>query len=271
VNDPLRAQQMVRRQVRRRRLWRRLRLASLVILTTAVIAAAAFGIDRLVVVAHRFYVEHHHSAPRATGANHRTTSTTTTTTLPGAPRCDSPELSAVVSDWRETAGIVEETVTLTNIVQTPCSLAGYPSLGVVAQDGTPLPAPHDDVPTTGSPSVATTAPVGTTTPLAPVELAPKARASFELSYANTCDHLLQPGQPATGVPNECYDGVWLEVTPPLGSSPLLVTQPLRLTYATSGFLVGPFQAGDGPPLTGQPPLTSQPPLPTGQPTLPTGQ
>jgi hypothetical protein len=261
---------MVRRQVRRRRLWRRLRLASLVIITTAVIAAAAFGIDRLVVVAHRFYVEHHHSAPRATGATNRTTSTTTTTTVPGSPRCDSPQLSATVSDWRETAGTVEETVTLTNIVQTPCSLAGYPSLGVVAQDGTPLPAPHDDVTTIGSPTVATTAPVsttapvGTTTPPLPVDLVPRAHASFELSYANVCDHLLQPGQPATGVPNECYDGIWLEVTPPQGSSPLLVTEPLRLTYATSGFLVGPFQVGDGPPLTGQPPLTSPSTLPTGQ-------
>jgi hypothetical protein len=248
VNDPLRAQQIVRRQVRRRRRWRRLRVAALVVIASAAVVAAAFGIDRLAVVVHKFYAEHHHLHPQTTTL---TTKTTTTTTLPGSPRCDSPQLSASVSDWRETAGSVEEMVTLTNISETPCSLTGYPSIGAVAQDGTPLPAPNAELASLGSSDVN-----GTATPSSAVTLAHGARASFELVFANTCDHVLEPGEPATGALNECYDGIWLDVTPPQGTTPLLVTQPVRLTYTTTGFEVGPFLAGDGPPLQGQPPLTS---------------
>jgi hypothetical protein len=256
VNDPLRAQQMVRRQVRRRRLWRRLRIAVLVVVTSAVVLAAAFGIDRLVVVAHKFYTEHHHSSPPAKAVTNHVTSTTTST-VPGPPRCTSPEVSAVVSDWRETAGTVEETVTLTNVTLAPCTLDGYPVLGAGAQNGTPLPAPNSDVAGLGATSA-----FGTPLPATPVTVAHGATASFELTYANVCGVLLQPGQAATGVPHECYDGLWLEVTPTPGSSPLVVTEPLRLTYATSGFEVGPFQAGGGAPLVGQPPPTAQTTSPT---------
>jgi hypothetical protein len=249
--DPLQVQERVRRQVRRRRRWRRLRIAVSALAVTAAVVAAAYGIDRLAVAVHKFYDEHHHPAPvRATGAGKGTT-TTTTTSVPGPPRCDSPQLSAVVSDWRELSATVQEVVALTNISATPCTLAGYPSLGVVAQTGTPLPAPTTDVASLDSPAT-----VGSTTPPTPVTLVHAARASFELSFTNTCDHVLPPGAAATGVPNECYAGVWLEVTPPLGAGALLVTEPLRLTYATAGFQVGPFLAGDGPPLSGQPPLTS---------------
>jgi hypothetical protein len=251
MNDPLRAQQMVRRQVRRRRRWRRLRVAFLVILASTAVLAAAYGIDRLAVVVHKFYVEHHHTRPQASGTTDKTTSTTTT--VPGSPRCDSPQLSALVSDWRETGGAVEEDVTLTNISPTPCTLTGYPELGVVAQSGTPLPATNDDTALLASPGT-----FGSPQPSSPVALAHGARASFELVFSNTCDHVLEPGQPTTGALNDCYAGVWLEVTPPQGTSPLLVTQPVRLTYTTSGLQVGPLQAGDGPPLSGQPPLTSQP-------------
>jgi len=251
MNDPLRAQQMVRRQVRRRRRWRRLRVAFLVILASTAVLAAAYGIDRLAVVVHKFYVEHHHTRPQASGTTHKTTSTTTT--VPGSPRCDSPQLSALVSDWRETGGAVEEDVTLTNISPTPCTLTGYPALGVVDQTGTPLPATNDDLATLASPGA-----FGAPQPSAPVALAHGARASFELVFSNTCGHVLEPGEPTTGALNDCYDGVWLEVTPPQGTSPLLVTQPVRLTYTTSGLQVGPFQAGDGPPLSGQPSPTSQP-------------
>jgi len=227
--------------------------------TTAVVAAA-FGIDRLAVVVHRFYVEHHHTPARATGAINQVTATTATT-VPGAPRCGGPQLSAIVSDWRETNGTVEETVALTNISMTPCALAGWATLDVGAQNGTPLPATNADVASIGSPGTAV--PVGTTVPPSPITLAQGAGASFQLSYASTCDQVLQPGQPATLAPNQCYSGIWLEVTPTPGSSPLVVTEPLRLTYATTGFQVGPFQAGGGPPLPGQPPLTAQTTSPTG--------
>lgn len=269
MNDPLRAQQMVRRQVRRRRRWRRLRVTALVLVATTAVVAAAFGIDRLAVVVHKFYDEHHHSHPRATGTT-APASTTTTTTVTGPARCDSPQLNAVVSDWRESYGTVEEKVSVTNISATACSLAGYPDLGVVAAGGTPLPASNSDLASIDLPtsySVATSGPVTTvpsttTTPPVPVTLAHDGRASFELAFANTCHQVLEPGQAATGVPDECYAGEWLEVTPPRGTSPLLVTQPLRLTYATSGFQVGPFQAGDGLPLSGQPPLTNDQTSPT---------
>lgn len=271
MNDPVRVQGIVRRQVRRRRRWRRLRIAVLVIVATSAVLAAAFGIDRLAVVVHKFYAEHHHSHPRATGSTKTTSASTTTTTVVGSARCDSPQLSAVVSDWRETSDTVLETVSVTNISQSPCSLTGYPNLGVVAQAGTPLPAPNRDVaaivaPTTGGTTIpVVSVPVGSTTPSAPVTLAHGARASFQLAFANTCSHVLAPGQPTTGTPDECYSGVWLEVTPPQGTSALLVTQPIRLTYAVSGFQVGPFLAGSGLPLTGQPPLTSHTTDTTGPP------
>jgi hypothetical protein len=261
VNDPLRAQQMVRRQVRRRRRWRRLRVALLVLAASTAVVAAAYGIDRLAVVVHKFYAEHHHSHPTAAAVT--TTSSTTSTTVAGPPRCDSPQLNADVSDWRQTDGTVEETVTLTDISPTACTLTGYPNLGVVAADGTPLPATNDDLaaivpPDGGSVPVSTTAPAtGTTLPATPVPLVHGGRASFQLAFANICDQVLEPGDAATGAANECYAGLWLEVTPPQGTSPLLVTEPVRLTYATSGLQVGPFQAGSGPPLAGQPPLTSQ--------------
>jgi hypothetical protein len=240
---------MVRRQVRRRRRWQRARIIVLVLSAAVVVVAAAVGIDRLAVVVHRFYAEHHHSSPPQTSGVTHPATTTTATTTPGPPRCGGPQLGAVVSNWRETNATVEETVTLTNISPAPCTLAGYPTVGVGAQNGTPLPAPNVDVATAGSPgAVVTTSPAVAPSPA--LTLARGDRASFQLSYGSTCDHVLQPGDATTGVPNECYAGLWLEVTPTPGSSPLVVTEPLRLTYATSGFDVAPFQAGNGPPLAG---------------------
>jgi hypothetical protein len=236
-----------------------MRIAVLSLLATIAVIAAAFGIDRGVIAVHRFYVEHHHATKRTAGTTNRITSTTTTT-APGPPRCDSPQLGATVSDWRETSGTVEEKVSLTNISATPCTLAGYPTLGATAQSGTPLPAPTDDVAGLDVPGT-----VGTTTPPAPVVLLHGSRASFDVRFANVCSHVLAPGAPATGAPNECYAGIWLEVTPPQGSAPLLVTEPLRLTYATTGFQVGPFQAGNGTPLPGPPSPTIPATRPTGPP------
>jgi hypothetical protein len=264
----MRVQQMVRRQVRRRRRWQRVRLAGLVLAATAVVVGAAVGIDRLAIVIHKFYDEHHHTRPRATGVPNRTTSTTTTT-IAGPPRCQSTQLSAVVSDWRDTGGTFEEVVALTNLSPTACSVTGYPVLGVVASTGTALPATNSDVASVGATdSPGTTAAVGTTVPSAPITLAHGALASFEFAYSDACDHVLQPGQAATGAPNECYGGLWLAVTPSPGSSPLIVTQPIHLTYATSGLDVGPFRAGGGPPLAGQAPLTTQTTVPTSTPPTP---
>jgi len=255
---------MVRRQVRRRRRWRRLRVTVLVLVATTAVLAAAFGIDRLAVAVHKFYDEHHHSHPQASATT--VPSTTTTTVAAGPARCDSPQLSAVVSDWREAYQTVEEEVSLTNISTTPCSVAGYPGLGVVAAGGTPLPAAATDVAAIETPTSfpgagtapVTTVPSVTTTPAVPVTLAHGARASFELAFSTMCQQVLGPGQTASAAPDQCYAGAWLEVTPPKATSPLLVTQPLRLTYATSGFQVGPLVAGSGLPLSGQPPLTSTP-------------
>ncbi len=250
MNDPLKVQDRVRRQVRRRRRGRRARIALRSLTATAAVLGAAFGVDRLAVAVHRFYVEHHHSSPaRVTGSKKEVT-TTVATTVPGPAHCDSPQLSAVVSDWLETNGTVEEKVSLTNISPAPCSLTGYPSLGAASQSGTPLPALTNDVA-----GLAGSGTVGTTIVSGPIILAQGARASFDLSFANVCDQVLPPGTPATGAPKECYAGTWLEVTPPKATSPLLVTQPLRLTYGTAGFQVDPFQVGDGQPLPGQPPPT----------------
>jgi hypothetical protein len=264
---------MVRKQVRRRRRWRRLRVTALVVVATTAVVAAAFGIDRLAVAVHKFYDEHHHAHQKASAT---TLATTTTSTLAGSVRCGSPQLSADVSDWRESYGTVVEKVSVTNISATPCSLSGYPELLAVAAGGTPLPATNVDTATIALPTsypVATTAPATsvpvttapgpttTTSPSVPLTLAHGARASFELAFSNICHQILEPGQSATGVADECYAGEWLEVTPSGGTSALLVTQPVRLTYATAGFQVSPFQVGDGLPLPGQPPPTSQPTTP----------
>ncbi|HXQ58856.1 MAG TPA: DUF4232 domain-containing protein, partial [Acidimicrobiales bacterium] len=226
MNDPLKVQDRVRRQVRRRRRWRRARIAALSVAATAAVLGAAFGIDRLAVTVHRFYVEHHHTTPKVTATKTGVTSTTSTT-VPGPAHCDSPQLSATVTDWFESNGTVEEKVSLTNISPGPCSLTGYPTLGAVSQSGTPLPAPTNHLAGLGSPATA-----DSTIPSGPVILAREARASFVLSFPNVCDNVLVPGAPATGAPNECYAGVWLEVTPPQATSALLVTEPLRLTYGT---------------------------------------
>ncbi|HVC69454.1 MAG TPA: DUF4232 domain-containing protein [Acidimicrobiales bacterium] len=259
MNDPLKVQDRVRRQVLRRRRWRRARIAILSVTATVAVLAAAFGVDRLAVAVHNFYVEHHHPAIHVTGSKKGVTPTTATT-VPGPARCDSPQLSATVSDWNESNGTVEEKVSLTNISAAPCSLTGYPTLGAAAQTGTPLPAPTNHLASIGGPE-----PVGSTIASGPVILVHGARASFVLSFANVCDRVLLPGVPATGTPNECYAGSWLEVTPPQATSPLLVSPPLRLTYATAGFQVGPFQVGDGPPLPGQPSPTIPRTVPTNPP------
>lgn len=234
-------QKMVRRRVRRRRLLRRLRVGSMVVGAVIVVGGGAFGIDRMVVAIHHYYA----TGTKSSSTN-TTTPTTTTTTTPGPPACASAGLSAYVYDWNETGDTLYETVSLSNISGSPCSLTGYPTLGASAQNGTPLPAPTLDVATLGSTTGASISPTS-------LSVAAGTRVWFELDYPDVCYDVLEPGATATDIPNACYAGTFLEVTPPKTSTPLLVSEPLHFTYGTAGFDVGPFVAGT-------PPVS--PPVPT---------
>ncbi|HVA02874.1 MAG TPA: DUF4232 domain-containing protein [Acidimicrobiales bacterium] len=239
MTNPESVQEMVRRRVRRRRLWRRVRFGALVMLVIVAVGGAAFGIDRMVLSLRKYYAS---PARTAKADNASVSSSTTTTTVSGPPNCVSGQLSGTVSNWRAISGTTYETVSLTNISASACTLLGYPGLAVNSANGTALPAATQDVATMG---------VSTgSAPAAPgrVIVAPEARAWFELSYPDTCDIILTPGSGPTATPNACYEGKWLQITPPRTSSPLLVPEPLRFTYGITGFDVGPFGTGSPPPL-----------------------
>jgi hypothetical protein len=236
MHNPQSVQDMVRRRVRRRRMWRRVRIGLLGLGAAIVVGGAAFGIDRMVVSIHRYYATRPQPKPNLV----TTSQPTTTTTAPGPPNCLSAQLNAAVYNWQGTGGAIYETVALTNISGSPCTLSGYPGLGVSAQNGTALPAPTTDVATLGSvPGAPAVSPVA-------LAVTPGTRAWFELSFPDVCDEVLAPGAVAGSTPNACYAGNWLDVTPPGTTSPLLVTEPLRFTYGTAGFHVGPFVAGTPP-------------------------
>lgn len=239
MTNPETVQEMVRRRVRRRRQWRRVRVVGLVAGITIGLAAGAFGIDRMVVALQKYYATQP-QARRSTGAT--TTTAPTTRTAAGPANCVSGQLSGSVSNWQGINGTMFETVVLTNISLSPCLLQGYPGLGVNSQNGTALPAATQQVATMGS-STGESSP----TP-ARVVLPPEGRAWFELSYPDVCNQILTPGAIPTASPNVCYEGKWLQITPPRTASPLLVAEPLRFTYGTAGFDVGPFGAGSPPPL-----------------------
>ncbi len=241
MTNPESVQQMVRRRVRRRRTWRRVRVGVLVLTAIVVAGGAAFGIDRMVVALRKYYA----SPPHSTKVSDTPLSSSpTTTTASGPPDCVSGQLSGTVTNWRAISGTTYETVSLTNISLSPCTLLGYPGLAVNSSNGTALPAATQDVATMG-------VSVGSA-PAAPrrVVVAPEARAWFELSYPDVCDVILTPGAGPTATPNACYEGKWLQITPPRTSSPLLVPEPLRFTYGIAGFDVGPFATGSPPPLPG---------------------
>jgi|GEM_PF-2270491 len=237
MNNPVTVQRLVQRRVRRRRMIRRVRRTLFVVGAVVLVGGAAFGVDRMVVALHRYYGSH--SSTTSTVAP-TASSNPTTTTAPGPPACASAALSAYVYDWQGTSSTMYETVTLTNISGSPCSLAGYPGLGVSAQNGTSLPAPTADVATLGG----ATGPTSVSPTF--LTVAPGTRVWFELDYPDTCYDVLQPGATSTDVPNACYAGTTLQVTPPRTTSPLLVSEPLRFTYGTAGFDVGPFVAGTPP-------------------------
>jgi hypothetical protein len=239
MTNPETVQQMVRRRVRRRRLWRRARVGILVVGVTIAAGGAAFGIDRMVVALRKYYASPAHTGK---GNNPTSSSAPTTTTASGPPVCVSGQLSGIVSNWRSISGTTFEVVSLTNISASQCTLFGYPGLAVNSANGTALPAATQDVATMGiSTGVAPAAP-------ARVVVAPNAQAWFELSYPDVCDVILIPGTGPTDTPNACYEGKWLQVTPPKTSSPLLVPEPLRFAYGIAGFDVGPFGTGTPPPL-----------------------
>jgi hypothetical protein len=239
MTNPDTVQAMVRRRVRRRRLWRRTRLVLAVVGVTVAAGGAAFGIDRMVVALRKYYATPAHTT-RAT--NTSTTTSPSTTTASGPPNCVSGQLSGSVSNWEDINGTTFETISLTNISLSTCSLLGYPGLAVNSANGTALPAATLDVASMGS-STGTALPSPSRVPVAP-----EGRAWFELSYPDVCDVILTPGSAPTNTPNACYEGKWLQVTPPKTVSPLLVPEPLRFAYGIAGFDVGPFGSGYPPPL-----------------------
>jgi hypothetical protein len=239
MTNPESVQQMVKRRVRRRRLWHRARVAGLVVAVIVAAGGAAFGIDRMVVSLRKYYASPAHGAK--VGGDPTSTSPTTTS-VSGPPRCVSGQLSGTVTDWEGINGTTFETVSLTNISLSQCSLLGYPGLAVNSENGTALPAATQDVPTMGA-STGSASP----TPTA-VVVPPEGRAWFEISYPDVCNIILTPGSGPTASPDACYEGKWLQVTPPRTSSPLLVPEPFRFTYGIAGFDVGPFGTGSPPPL-----------------------
>jgi hypothetical protein len=240
MKNPQELQQMVKRRVRRRRLLRRARIGSFVAAIAVVAGGLAFGIDRMVVSLYHYYGGNN-KALAHTPTTSRTVPPSTTTTAAGPPDCASSGLGAVVSNWQAAAGVMYQTISLTNISDAPCTLAGYPTLGVTSSDGTPLPAPTSNVPELGATTAGATGP---TTSM--VALAPQAVGWFEISYPEVCYQILTGGTPPTSSPDQCYAGTILEVTPPGATSPLLVTEPIRFNYQTSGFMVGPFLPGPAP-------------------------
>src|SRR5580704_11014090 len=133
MKNPQSVQQMVQRRVRRRRLWRRARVAILVVGVTVAAGGAAFGIDRMVVALRKYYATPAHTT-RAT--NTSTTTSPSTTTASGPPNCVSGQLSGSVSNWEDINGTTFETISLTNISLSTCSLLGYPGLAVNSANGT---------------------------------------------------------------------------------------------------------------------------------------
>jgi len=235
MKDPLVTQEMVRRMARRRRRWRRIRRGLLVVCAAGVAVGLGYGIDRLAIVGHRLYVEdveHDNGIPPVTAPP---STTATTTTTPGPPACTASQLNASLSHWQIADDTLYEIIVLTDTSGVPCTLTGYPGLGASGSDGAALPGPVSDVATLGSVTGAGAFP--------PVALGPGTQAWFEVSYSVACSVVLPPGVPATGTSDQCYAGADLQVVAPRATSALLVPQPLRFTYGTAGFQVGPFQGG----------------------------
>jgi len=233
-SDPFVTQEKVRRIVRRRRRLRRTKIASVTLLVLTVLGAAAIGVNQGVVFARHLWAEHHrHTAPPST----TTTAAPTTTTIPGPPLCASAQLNAYLYNWRITNGILFEVVALADTSTTPCTLAGYVSLSVAAAGGGTLPTPVDHDPTLGAAAGASAV---------PVPVASGQRAWFEFTYSVACTTVLSPGEAPSGAQGECYEGASLGVIVPQATTALEVGQPLRFTYGTVGFTVGPFGSGTPP-------------------------
>src|ERR1700688_377845 len=191
MTNPDMVQEMVRRRVRRRRLWRRARRFTLIAIVAVAVAAGAFGIDRMVVALQKYYAPQPHAA-RATGDASSTVPSTTA--VLGPADCVSGQLSGAVTNWQGINGTMYETVSLTNISLSPCTLLGYPLLAVNSANGTALPAATQDVATMGA------SPGGSAAGPVPVVLTPEARAWFELSYPDVCSVILTPGATPSASP-----------------------------------------------------------------------
>lgn len=245
MKNPIELQAMVRRRVRRRRAWRRLRILALVLVVIAALSAAAFGVSRGVAYGRKLWDEHHRSTTTTTQATTAATSSTTTT-FAGPPRCTTAELAAYMFSWRITDNVLYEVVQLHSNSPAPCTLLGFPTLGALDTAGAALPAPNHPLASLGAtPGAPAAAP-------APVVLSTVgATAWFELAFATNCSQTLTSGPPPAGSTGACYAGAQLAITPPAAVTPLVIAQPLPFNYSTNGILVGPFLAGAAP---GSPPV-----------------
>ncbi len=239
MKNPLVTQEMVRRMARRRRWRRRTRRTLLVVCSLVVLGGLAYGVDRGVIVGHRLFVGHveHHNGVGLPAESVPVPATTTT--VSGQPPCTTPQITGYLDRWQIVGGTLYEIIVLTSTLSAPCLLTGYPGLAASGQGGVIPPTPVSDVASLGA--------VGGASTPAPVILAVGAQAWFEVSYPVSCTVVLAPGTPATGAQGECYAGGSLQVTSPQATSALTIPQPLRFTYGTAGFQVGPFQGGPPPP------------------------
>jgi hypothetical protein len=235
--DPRVAHQKVQRLVRRRRLRRRLRIGAGLVVGLAVLGAVALGGYQGVEVVRSVWQAHHHPAAATRTAKRTAAATTSTTTVPGPPSCTGASLAARQSHWQVTGGTLYEIVVLDDTSAAPCTLSGYANLSVTDLDGAILAAPVHDDPSLGARAGVTTAPVVT---------ASGQPAWFEISYSVSCSSVLGPGQGPTGAPGQCYRGKSLGVLLPQADAALAVPQPLRFSFAPSGFDVGPFVTGAPP-------------------------
>lgn len=224
-----------------------MRTVLLVLLGIAAAGTAAFGVDRAVAYGRKLWAEHHPAAPTTTDVPLSRVTTSTTTTLPGPPRCTGTDLAGYLFNWQTVGGTLYEDVQVRSSAPSPCTLAGYPTLGAEDADGLALPAPNHQVSSLGS-----TTGFAASTP-APVVVPAGGTAWFELSFSNVCGQVLETATAPPDVANACYAGARLLVTPPSSPTPVVVDQPLPFTYATTGLSVGPFLAGappSAPPVTG---------------------
>ena len=138
------------------------------------------------------------SAPAVTSAPAATS--TPLATVAATPACSSRYLRADAGLSQGAAGTIYQTITLTNLNTTPCTLYGYPGVSLAAGD-----------PVTQVGAAANRVPARPAT----VTLAPRGVASFELQIAAAGDFSSSECDPVSTT--------WLQVYPPDQVAPLFVS------------------------------------------------